>query len=325
VHTYPHTSALTASGAYRAELRVVGKEKVARADVTAEWTLIATPDRGDAPLDVTFDWSGFDPVGAGFSCRLEPGDGSAAKVIDDCLTTTTATHRYTARGGFTATLIVTGALRQDLKSVAVTVGDAVSCPGIADLAALLDASAWTGRITYAFDQTAGDGIIVQVQRSGDFTFRVGGRVERRRDGNLESVRWSGGTVTGGTSSMYDAYDWGGPTPATWTGSGTPDLVIIEFEIDVGACTYGLMVLNSQRGTHTSGGDGRHGSNLYVIDHALAVGGVSRAMSVPSVFFLVAPEEHHFSVGGGYATSLKDLVGDWFDRAEVSWNMVPVGP
>jgi hypothetical protein len=329
VHTYPHTSALTESGAYEAELRVVGTEKVAKADVTAEWALIATPDRGEAPLDVTFSWSGFDPDGGSFSCRLEPGDGSAVQVIDDCLGTTTATHRYAARGGFTATLIVTGALRQDFKSVAVTVADAVACPGIGDLGDMLSSPAWTGRVTYAFDQTAASGdLIVQVQRAGDFTFRLDNRAEHPRWGKLGSVKWSGSTVPGGTSSMRDSYAGGSGTPATWTGSGTPDSVNLALEIDIDACTYRLSAANHQKGVHNvTGIEGTHSSYVEILDHPLTGGGsFSGSMSVPSVYHWRVPVEgHHFRFLGGYGLPLADAAGDRFDSAQVSWTLTPVAP
>jgi PKD repeat protein len=329
VHTYPHTSALTESGVYKAELKIVGTQKTARTEVLAEWTFMATPNQGEAPLDVTFNWSGFDPAGGSFSCRLEPGDGSAVKTIDDCLGTNTATHRYAARGGFTATLIVTGALRQDLKSVPVTVTDVMGCEGIGDLSEVLSAPAWIGRVTYDFDQTASQGDrTARVQRSGDYTVRLDYRVEHIRDGRLWLVRWRGltGTVTGGTSSMSDSSALGAYPPATWTGSGTPELVTVLFEIDVDACTYSLSARNSVQATHSTGIVGTHGSHVEVIDHSLASGSTFLGnMSVPSVYHWPVEGHDHFLFGGGYGIVLADLADDQFNSAQISWELTPVEP
>jgi PKD repeat protein len=193
-HSYPYASALqSASGSYEAELKVVDTERTARADVLAEWSFSATPSQGKAPLEVTFSWGGFDPEGGAFSCRLEPGDGSPVQTIDDCLSTTTATHRYREQGGYTATLIVVGALRQDFKSVPVTVTEeSAGCEGIENV------ESWTGTVTMNYSRSGQrESSSVSVERQANITVALYNR------GEAASSVWWNISATGGSASIHD--------------------------------------------------------------------------------------------------------------------------
>ena len=122
-HTYAHTSRLqSATGAYEAVLSIDGTETTAKTEVVAGWTLSASPTSGSAPLDVTFNWSGFDPNGPTLTCSLEPGDGSPAKTIGDwdCASVTSVQHQYTQEGSYQATLFVKGGAFEDYSGVQIT-------------------------------------------------------------------------------------------------------------------------------------------------------------------------------------------------------------
>ena len=212
-HTYPYTSALQSiSGTFEAELKVVGSERIATAEVRADWVFTASPATGEAPLDVTFTWGGFDPEGGAFSCRLEPGDGAPVQTIDDCLNTATASHRYTKQGSYTATLIVTGSLRQDFKSVPVTVTEeSASCEGIENV------ESWTGSASMSYSGYGQEeSSSVSVERSADVSLLLGDR------GEFGNSVWWGIEVTRGYASINDI--WTTSTRAyPITGSGSPRL------------------------------------------------------------------------------------------------------
>ena len=128
-HTYPYTSALqTESGKYQATLTVVGSEKTLTTEVLVDWTFTTTPTQGEAPLDVSFDWSGFDPGGSAISCTLDFGDGSAVQTFSNCHSTRTATHQYTKKGNYVPSLTVTGASSETVKTSQVSVGQQLCTP-----------------------------------------------------------------------------------------------------------------------------------------------------------------------------------------------------
>ena len=127
-HTYSYSSTFaTSSGQYRASLQVLEMPLIRELDVNVEWHFIATPTQGQAPLNATFNWSGFDPAGGAISCTLDFGDGSPAQTFSDCHSTKTATHQYTSKGSYVPSLTVTGVAGQTVKTAQVSVGQQL-CP-----------------------------------------------------------------------------------------------------------------------------------------------------------------------------------------------------
>jgi PKD repeat protein len=192
-HTYPVASAVrTESGSYRATLDVTGHRREATADVLADWAFTATPSRGVEPLEVTFDWRGFD-AGEPLSCLFEPGDGTPARTVDDCTTVTSQRHRFEASGGYSPTLIVTGPARQDLKDVAVDVSAEDPVCAVAR-----DAVSWRAHVTMAFELVhRSPSATVTIERRVDLELELGDR-----GGAHASVWWR--VLDGnGTASIVD--------------------------------------------------------------------------------------------------------------------------
>ncbi len=68
----------------------------------------ATPNSGNAPLYVTFNWNVSDPDGDTLTCYIDVNnDGNNDYTINDCASTTSQIHTYANAGNYTAKLIVT--------------------------------------------------------------------------------------------------------------------------------------------------------------------------------------------------------------------------
>ena len=107
-HTY------TVAGVYSVRLTINdgnGGSTQATATVTVnDPPVISTFDMTPNPVltteVATFSWSVSDINDDTLACQLDVGDGTPAYPIDDCANNTSQTHRYTAKGSYTARLIV---------------------------------------------------------------------------------------------------------------------------------------------------------------------------------------------------------------------------
>lgn len=313
-HTYTHTSRLdTAAGAYSAVLALDESGKSDTADVEVWWHFSATPSSGDVPLDVEFNWTGFDPAGPTLSCTLDPGDGSPAIPIEDCANNRSAQHRYTEEGTFQAQLLVSGGAFDDFRTAQVsTDDDPVTCEEA------FDAEAWTGSMSFTY---SGSGTETTVYRTATIEVALAGRTEVSNG----AVFWTAHT-TSGSAEIYDTW-----TPRDEThviaGQGEPlhrEFVSGGLTLSVDCTTHvsNDVFVDSNVGVAYVGGMEYSGpTGKLQLSGSTVIPVHTRSITMPPYLLL----EHGGTYQDGYNGFLElELGPDGMGDASVSWSFSPVG-
>jgi PKD repeat protein len=330
-HTYTYTLTFaTPSGQYRASLQVLEMPLVREVDVNVKWRFAATPTQGQAPLDVTFNWSGFDPESGAISCTLDFGDGSAVQTFSNCHSTRTATHRYTSKGSYVPSLTIKGASGETVKTALVTVTEEASCNGVADV------TAWQGTISYSDSRDVANSDkhkiydvtvdittqLTEVSRSKTGVSFVddnlGGlvRIESESHSHYPEHRFEGSTSASGA-----------PVPYSSGGSDYFNRSRLYFNISLDDCRYRFYLFGRVKGTQTSsdGTTSEVAAAFPEIYGEFDITSLTMSGSVP--FPMVAysrlleenpPTTYVLEYGG-----IKEIVGaDNMGTITVSWNFTP---